>query len=78
MLKLCSRAYINGAVVPMTEEVKNHILAENKKMADQALRVPCAAYKERDSVPEDTSPAAIENNLIYLGLSGMIDPIRPR
>lgn len=61
----------------MTEEVKNHILAENKKMADQALRVLCAAYKEYDSVPEDTSPAAIENNLIYLGLSGMIDPIRP-
>ncbi len=77
VLKLCSRAYINGAVVPMTEEVKNHILAENKKMADQALRVLCAAYKEYDSVPEDTSPAAIENNLIYLGLSGMIDPIRP-
>ena len=61
----------------MTEDVKKHILEENKKLADQALRVLCAAYKTYDTMPEDTAPAAIEKNLIYLGLSGMIDPIRP-
>ena len=77
VLKLCTRAYIGGQEVPMTEDVKKHILEENKKLADQALRVLCAAYKTYDAMPEDTAPAAIEKDLIYLGLSGMIDPIRP-
>ena len=77
VLKLCTRAYVDGREVPMTEDVKKHILEENKKLADQALRVLCAAYKTYDTMPEDTAPAAIEKNLIYLGLSGMIDPIRP-
>lgn len=77
VLKLCTRAYVDGQEVPMTEDVKKHILEENKKLADQALRVLCAAYKTYDTMPEDTAPAAIEKDLIYLGLSGMIDPIRP-
>lgn len=77
VLRLCTKVYVNGSVEPMTEEVKGRILIENKKMADQALRVLCAAFKKYESVPKDTSPAAIETDLIYLGLSGMIDPIRP-
>ena len=66
VLKLCTRAYVDGREVPMTEDVKKHILEENKNLADQALRVLCAAYKTYDTMPEDTAPAAIEKDLIYL------------
>ncbi|MBQ5662683.1 MAG: cation-translocating P-type ATPase, partial [Clostridia bacterium] len=53
------------------------ILAENKRMADEALRVLAAAYKTHESVPTDFDPADIEKGLIFIGLTGMIDPIRP-
>ena len=39
----------------MTDEVKRHILEENKKLADQALRVLCAAYKTYDTMPENAA-----------------------
>ena len=58
VLKLCTRAYVDGREVPMTEDVKKHILEENKKLADQALRVLCAAYKTYDTMPEDTAAIA--------------------
>jgi len=61
----------------LTEELRAAILGENKRMADKALRVLAAAYKMHDSVPENSSPEALENNLIFIGLTGMIDPVRP-
>ncbi len=77
ILKRCSKAYINGAVVDMTEEIREEILKANKAMADQALRVLCSAYRVYDVKPESNEPADLEQDMIYLGLSGMIDPIRP-
>ena len=46
-------------------------------MADRALRVLCASRRIWDSVPEDCSPENLEKDLTYIGLSGMIDPVRP-
>ncbi|MBQ8764034.1 MAG: cation-translocating P-type ATPase [Clostridia bacterium] len=77
LLKRCTHALINGEVVPFTEEVKAAILADNKRMADQALRVLAVAYRNYDSAPADYAPEALENNLIFIGLTGMIDPARP-
>lgn len=77
VLKHCTHYLENGEELPMTEEVREKILAENKRMADKALRVLCAAKKEHKEKPENTEPAELENDLCYLGLSGMIDPIRP-
>ena len=77
VLKHCTHYLENGEELPMTEKVREKILAENKRMADKALRVLCAAKKEHKEKPANTEPAEIENDLCYIGLSGMIDPIRP-
>ena len=72
VLKCCTHAIINGAKVPMTEEIRASILK-----SDRALRVLCGACREWDKMPESTEPAFLEQELTYLGLSGMIDPVRP-
>lgn len=77
VLKCCTHAIVNGAKVPMTEEIRASILKSNKAMADRALRVLCGACREWDKMPESTEPAFLEQELTYLGLSGMIDPVRP-
>ena len=46
-------------------------------MADKALRVLCGARREWDAMPSSTEPEFLEADLTYLGLSGMIDPVRP-
>ena len=76
VLKRCDRALLDGKEVPMTEKIRGGILERNKGMADRALRVLAAACKPLDSLPEDCSPARLENGLIFLGLAGMIDPVR--
>ncbi len=73
----CTRILTDGKVLPFTEERKAEVLKENKKMADKALRVLAAAYKEYAGLPEDVSPVAIEKDMIFIGLAGMIDPVRP-
>ena len=77
ILNLCKYALIGGEIVPFTDEVKAAILADNKRMADQALRVLAVAMKKYDSAPADFAPEALENDLVFLGLTGMIDPARP-
>jgi Ca2+-transporting ATPase len=61
----------------MTESDRLEILRRNKEMADQALRVLLAAYREYDEIPDDISPEGLEHDLIYIGMTGMIDPVRP-
>ena len=77
VLKRCTRAYIGGREVPMTEEIRRDILNGNKAMADKALRVLCGSMRKWEAVPADCSPENLEQDLTYLGLSGMIDPVRP-
>ncbi len=77
VLKRCTRAYIGGREVPMTEEIRRDILNGNKAMADKALRVLCGSMRRWEAVPADCSPENLEQDLTYLGLSGMIDPVRP-
>ncbi len=77
VLKRCAYAVQKDGIVPMTEEIRASILNANKAMADKALRVLCAACREWSSVPENTAPEFLEKDLTYVGLSGMIDPVRP-
>ena len=78
VLRLCTGYVENGAVHPMTEEKRRSILAENKAMADRALRVLAAAQRSwGDALPEDISPETLERDLCFIGLAGMIDPVRP-
>ena len=77
VLKRCTKALIGGKVIPMTEEIRNSVLKSNKEMADKALRVLCGAKREWEAMPSSTEPEFLEADLTYLGLSGMIDPVRP-
>ena len=77
VLKCCTHAMVKGQRVPMTEEIRSSILKSNKAMADRALRVLCGASRQWDKMPESTEPEFLEQDLTYLGLSGMIDPVRP-
>ena len=73
----CTKIFDGGVVRDMDEHDRENILSENKAMADKALRVLMASYREYDSLPQDCSPAALEHDLIYIGMTGMIDPVRP-
>lgn len=77
VLKRCTHAWVDGKAVPMTEELRRNILAENKRMADRALRVLCAAMRRWDKAPESLDDKYLEQELVYIGLTGMIDPVRP-
>ena len=77
LLEHCTAALIGGEVVPMTEQLRERIEAENRAMAEQALRVLAAAYRPLTELPGDCSPDSLEQGLIFLGLVGMIDPVRP-
>ncbi len=61
----------------MTEEARAEILRQNKQMADKALRVLCAASRDGPSFRRFREPDTLEHDLTFLGLTGMIDPIRP-
>lgn len=77
LLKKCTHALLNGAVLELNSALRKEILAENKAMADKALRVLAAAYKEYNELPSSFEADALETNLVYIGLTGMIDPVRP-
>ena len=77
MLARCTGYLTQEGVIPMTDELKNEIEKKNKSFADRALRVLCAAFKEYDSMPESCEAEDIEKDLIFIGLTGMIDPCRP-
>ena len=76
LLKRVTRIEINGEVRPITDEDKQAILATNKDLAKQALRVLMMAYKTTNEIPTLES-AVVESDLIFSGLVGMIDPERP-
>ena len=76
LLKRVTQIEINGEVRPITDEDKQAILATNKDLAKQALRVLMMAYKTTNDIPTLES-AVVESDLIFSGLVGMIDPERP-
>ena len=61
----------------MTDEHRKKILSDNTAMASRALRVLASAYRDWDEMPADQKPATLERELVFLGLVGMLDPVRP-
>ncbi len=77
VLARCAYYYENGEAKPMTDAKRGEIMAANKTMADKALRVLAAAKRDWDEKPSDNTPEFLEQDLIFIGLTGMIDPVRP-
>ena len=73
----CTHYIKDGKPTPMTDEYKNEILTANKTMADKALRVLACAVRTWDAEPASYEADALEVELCFLGLCGMIDPVRP-
>ena len=73
----CTHVLTAEGAVPMTQERLDEILAENTRMAGQALRVLAVATREYAADPGTSEAAALEQELCFVGLCGMIDPVRP-
>ena len=77
VLGRCTTIYDGDKIVPLTDERRAELVAANKAMADQALRVLALASRHYTEAPTDFSADALEHDLTFCGLSGMIDPERP-
>lgn len=77
VLKRCTKIFYNGSVQELSKEHRDRILSENKEMADKALRVLAAAYREWETEPASYAAEELEQELCFIGLTGMIDPVRP-
>lgn len=76
ILKICTK-YYDGKDVDLTDETRKSVLAANKNMADDALRVLACAYRVLEQTPTEETSEALEHDLTFIGLCGMIDPVRP-
>ena len=77
IIGICSHYLKDGKAVLITEEYKQKILQANKAMADNALRVLACAERYYDFEPVSYEAEDLETGLCFIGLTGMIDPVRP-
>ena len=77
ILKICTHALIDGKSVELTDSIKYDIINANKNMADRALRVLAVAHKKLDKEPTLYENTYLEKDMCFIGMVGMIDPIRP-
>ena len=77
ILKKCKYILTENGVRPLTGDDITNVLTVNKSFADRALRVLAGAYRDYSSAPTNFSPEALENELVFIGVVGMIDPVRP-
>ena len=76
LLAKCTRYELEGEIKNNLSEYRETITKYNTEMAQDALRVLAMAYKELDHEPTDEEMKNIENDLIFVGMVGMIDPPR--
>lgn len=78
VLELCKQYQtIDDAVAPLNDNMRTRILEANDQMAQDALRVIAVAYRISKDVPETLTAEHVEQDLVFVGLLGMIDPPRP-
>lgn len=77
VLARCTHYWEDGKALPMTPEKRSQIMAQNKAMAEKALRVLAAAKRDWKEKPTSNQADFLEQELVFIGLTGMIDPVRP-
>ncbi len=77
ILDLCTHTYQGGKVVPLSDGDREAILGRNTSLAGEALRVLAFACRELPAGTVNFAPDAVERQLVFLGMAGMIDPPRP-
>ncbi|MGF1568248.1 MAG: cation-translocating P-type ATPase [Nodosilinea sp.] len=77
VLEQCRYGLEGTERVPLTPAMQSQVLADNANLASQGLRVLGFAYRTLDALPDETNPEAAEQDLVWLGLVGMIDALRP-
>lgn len=77
LLDCCTGCLDGQQIVPLTAATRSSILADNTALAAQGLRVLGFAYRSLADLPNEDDPDQAEQNLVWLGLVGMIDALRP-
>ena len=77
LLSVCDRVWANGSIEPLTKEWGWRIEVANDNLAKDGMRVLGAAFAPLDELPKEQSEETLERNLIFVGMTGMIDPPRP-
>ncbi|NMB07963.1 MAG: calcium-transporting P-type ATPase, PMR1-type [Tissierellia bacterium] len=76
IISRCNSILINGETIPLTDEIRKDLLNQNTRFSKSALRVLGFAYKEYNEMPSEIQQNIVENNMVFVGLVGMIDPPR--
>lgn len=77
VLDYCSSVLVDGQLCPLSYQKRQEILEANQNMACEALRVLGVAFRSLKCLPQPEDLPAIEADLVFTGLLGMIDPARP-
>jgi len=77
LLEISDRVWAGDKQAPMSDDLRARIVAANDRLAGQGQRVLGVAFRPMDEAPEPADEASLEQQMIFIGLVGMIDPPRP-
>jgi Ca2+-transporting ATPase len=77
LLEVSSRVWVQNKAEPLTDEWRARIVATNDGFAQEGIRVLGVAFRSLESLSANGQVGSVEQNLIFIGMVGMIDPARP-